>query len=40
MPYDPTIPLNILRQNYNSKGYMHTYSHGSSMYNSQDMEII
>ena len=35
---NPT-PRHILRQNYNSKRYMHSDVHSSTIYNSQDMEI-
>ena len=34
---DPT-PEHISRKNYNSKIYMHTYIHSSTVYNSHDME--
>ena len=37
LPYDPTIPL-ISRENHNSKRYMHSSVHCSTIYNSQDME--
>ena len=33
-----STPGHIPRQNYNSKRYMHPYVHGSTIYNSQDME--
>ena len=35
--FNPT-PRHILRQNYNSKRYMHPYVHSSTIYNRQDME--
>ena len=31
-------PGHVLRQNYNSKRYMHPYVHSSTIHNSQDME--
>ena len=40
LPYNPSIPLlgYIPRENHNSKRYMHSSVHCSTIYNSQDME--
>ena len=42
LPYNPAIPLLDIqpkkKENTNLKRYMHTNVHGSTIYNSQDME--
>ena len=42
LPYDPTVPLpgKYLRKKKNSKRYLHLQAHGSTIYDSKDMEAI
>ena len=43
LPYDPATPLLSIypeKMKTNSKRYMHPNVHGSTVYNSQDMEEI
>ena len=38
LPYDPTVPGHLSRENHNLKRLMHSSVHCSTIYNSQDME--